>query len=401
MSAFVRLSATGGPLMRHRPLLIMTMAAALLAVTGPAAPAREYGAAANDYVVVLRDSVTRPMMIARSQNVRVSAISHVYRHALKGYAATLSGPMVASLRADPRVESVTLDGTVSIAETQTGATWGIDRIDQPGLPLSTTYDYVSTGLGVTAYVIDTGINIAHTDFGGRAVNGWDFIGKDQTAEDCNGHGTHVAGTIGGTTYGVAKQVTLVAVRVLDCNGSGSFSGVIAGIDWVTGVHAAGAPAVANMSLGGGAYKPVDTAVANSIADGVVYAVAAGNSNADACRYSPARTPAAITVAATTMTDARATYSNYGRCVDINAPGSSITSAWSTSVTATNTISGTSMATPHVAGAAARYLQQFPSSTPTEVRDALYVGASRDVVTGISKRPYNSTPNRLLYLAPGT
>ena len=242
------------------------------------------------------------------------------------------------------------------------ATWGLDRIDQRSLPLNNTYTYNATGAGVKAYIIDTGIRTTHTQFGGRAIDGFDAIDSALPAADCNGHGTHVAGTVGGTTYGVAKGVTLVAVRVLDCNGSGSTSGVIAGINWVTGNHAAGAPAVANMSLGGGASSALDKAVRNSIADGVTYALAAGNDNTNACNQSPARTAEALTVGSTTSSDARSSFSNFGTCVDLFAPGSSITSAWNTNDTATNTISGTSMATPHVAGAAALYLQGTPART---------------------------------------
>ncbi len=218
------------------------------------------------------------------------------------------------------------------------------------------------------------------------------MGDGQNGNDCNGHGTHVAGTVGGSTYGVAKGVSLVAVRVLNCSGSGTTSGVIAGINWVTSNHTGTAPAVANMSLGGGVSTSLDTAVKNSIIDGVTYAIAAGNSNKSACNYSPARVATAITVGATTSTDARASYSNYGSCLDIFAPGSSITSAWYTSTTATNTISGTSMATPHVAGAAALYLQKYPTATPATVASALVAGATSGKVTS----PGSGSPNKLLY-----
>ncbi len=247
------------------------------------------------------------------------------------------------------------------------------------------YTYASTGAGVTAYIIDTGIRISHAEFGGRAAYGYDSVDGSPPADDCHGHGTHVAGTTGGATYGVAKAVNLVAVRVFDCNGSGTWSGVIAGIDWVTGNHLPGAPAVANMSLGGSANSSVDTAVRNSIADGVSYAVAAGNGNIfgiaqDACRYSPARVTEAMTIGATDSTDKKASWSNYGNCVDWFAPGVSITSAWKDSDGATKTISGTSMATPHTAGAAALYLAENPGSTPQQVRDGLYARTTKAIVT---------------------
>jgi subtilisin family serine protease len=251
---------------------------------------------------------------------------------------------------------------------------------------------VSTGSGVNAYVIDTGIRTTHTNFGGRAVGGFTAINDGRGSTDCNGHGTHVAGTIGSTTWGVAKAVRLIAVRVLSCSGSGSNSGVIAGVNFVTSNHTAGQPAVANMSLGGGASTALDTAVNNSIADGVTYAVAAGNSNTNAANSSPARVANAITVGSSTSSDARSSFSNFGSVVDIFAPGSSITSTWSTSNTATNTISGTSMATPHVAGVAARYLQTNPGASPATVRNALVADATTNVLTGIP----SGTANRLLF-----
>jgi subtilisin family serine protease len=311
-----------------------------------------------------------------------------YKHALNGYAAEMTEDEALALSEDPRVQFVEEDQIYTADTTQTGATWGLDRIDQRNRPLNGTYVYNWTGSGVRAYVIDTGIRTTHTQFGGRASAVFDAFGGN--GQDCNGHGTHVAGTIGGSTYGVAKSVMLRAVRVLDCNGSGSTSGVIAGVDWVTNNHIS--PAVANMSLGGGASSSLDTAVNNSINSGVTYSIAAGNSNTDACTQSPARVAAAITVGSTTSTDARSSFSNFGTCVDIFAPGSSITSAWATSDTATNTISGTSMATPHVTGVTALYLQAHPGSSPATIRNALVNGSTTGRITGVG----TGSPNRLLY-----
>ena len=317
-------------------------------------------------------------------------IDRVFKHALNGYVAELNDKAAEELSKDNRVLYVEQDSEVSIDATQTGATWGLDRIDQRDRPLNGTYTYTPTGSGVNAYIIDTGIRRTHNDFGGRAFAGFDAIGDGQNSNDCNGHGTHVAGTVGGTTYGVAKSVRLYAVRVLNCSGSGSNSGVIAGVDWVTQNRVR--PAVANMSLGGGASSALDTAVNNSIASGVTYAVAAGNSNANACNYSPARVGNALTVGSTTSSDARSSFSNFGSCLDIFAPGSSITSAWYTSNTATNTISGTSMASPHVAGVAALYLQGNPTASASTVNAAIINSASTSKLTSIG----TGSPNRLLY-----
>jgi subtilisin family serine protease len=363
--------------------------------TAPAgAPLLSSGSAIpGQYIVVLNEGAN-PRSVAA-----VAGISprYVYTSAVNGFAAALNQGQVTALQHNPNVAYIEPDQPVQASTLQTGATWGIDRIDQANLPLSTTFSYLNTGLGVHAYIVDTGILLTHTEVVGRATTGYDAVTAGGSAIDCNGHGTHVAGTVGGTTYGVAKGVSLVAVRVLDCGGSGSTAGVIAGVDWVANNHVK--PAVANMSLGGSASTTLDNAVANAISKGVTFAVAAGNGNflgiaANACNYSPARVPTAITVGATEKTDKKASYSNYGTCVDIFAPGSGITSSWYTSVTATNTISGTSMATPHVVGVAALYLQSNPTATPAGVASALIAGATLGKVTS----PGTGSPNRLLFTA---
>ncbi|HVE71068.1 MAG TPA: S8 family serine peptidase [Thermoanaerobaculia bacterium] len=352
----------------------------------------------DHYIVVLEDRVENANDVADEMVSKARGRKdHVYEHALKGFSARMSARAAEELANDPRVKYVEEDGVVSINATQSNATWGLDRVDQRDLPLNSTYVYNATGAGVKAYIIDTGINTAHVDFGGRAIDGYDAVDNALPAADCNGHGTHVAGTVGGSTWGVAKGVTLVAVRVLDCSGNGTNAGVIAGINWVASNHAAGQPAVANMSLGGGASTAVDDAVNAGINDGVTFAVAAGNGDIfgnpqPACNYSPARVPNAITVGSTTSTDARSSFSNYGPCLDIFAPGSSITSAWYSSNTATNTISGTSMATPHVAGAAALYLQGNTSASPATVASALINNSTLNKVTN----PLTGSANRLLY-----
>jgi len=378
-----------GYVARALPLLV-----ALIALSVPAA-ASAAPSVKDRYIVVLKSSADSQAVAADHARRYGVTDRVVYGSALEGYAGKVPPGRVDALRSDPRVAYVEPDGIVHATTTQTGATWGLDRIDQRALPLSNSFTYTNTGAGVTAYIIDTGIRFAHNDFGGRATSGYDAV-DGGSADDCNGHGTHVAGTVGGSAYGVAKGVSLVAVRVLNCSGSGTWSGVIAGINWVTGQHGPGAPAVANMSLGGGASSSVDTAVRNSINDGVSYAIAAGNGNAggkgqNACNYSPARVAEAMTIGATDRTDTKPRWSNYGSCVDLFAPGVSITSAWYTSNTATNTISGTSMATPHVAGVAAQYLQTNTAASPATVRSALYNNATPNVVKSSS-----TTNPRLLY-----
>jgi len=355
----------------------------------------------DEYIVVFRDDVGDPAGNARQLAAAHGAsIRFVYQSAIKGFAAHMSSAAAAALERNPIVAYVEQDQTIALDATETmdgnGDPWGLDRIDATS-GLDKSYTYALTGAGVTAYIIDTGIQTSHNEFGGRASGGYSAINDGGGTVDCNGHGTHVSGTVGGATYGVAKGVQLVAVRVLDCSGSGSTAGVIAGIDWVTANRVL--PAVANMSLGGGASTSLDQAVTKSINSGVAYAIAAGNGNfagiaQDACNYSPARVSAAMTIGATTKTDAKTSWSNYGNCVDWFAPGNGIKSAWIGSVDATNTISGTSMATPHTTGVAALYLETNHSATPQQVRDALFNAATKSIVTSAK-----TTNNHLLYTPP--
>lgn len=345
------------------------------------------------YIVKFQDSVSLGDEISAARRSGV-AVNEVLANVFKGFVGEMTAVQATALSRNPRVDFVEADSEVSInaTVTQDQATWGLDRIDQINNVLDLKYQWDNDGAGVDAYVIDTGIRLSHVEFSGRTKSGYSAIKDRRGTSDCNGHGTHVAGTIGGTTYGVAKKVNLIPVRVLDCRGSGFTSDITKGIDWIINDHKNGIPAVANLSLGGGASSALDTSVQSLISDGVVTVVAAGNSNVDASNTSPARVEAAITVGATTSNDARASYSNFGSILDIFAPGSSITSAGYQSDTATATMSGTSMAAPHVAGAAARYLSQNKLKSPADVRAALVSVATKSIVTN----PGSGSPNILLF-----
>lgn len=365
---------------------VLALGAAAVATPAPA-PARPPAAAAPagllDVVVTLQPG-TDPAAAARSlvtdRGGRVTALFS----AVDGFAATLTDALLTVLRGDARVRSVELERTFRTTATQSPTpSWGLDRIDQRSLPLNRKYTYPRTASNVHVYVVDTGLQTLHPDFGGRAVHGIDTIDRDRIAQDCNGHGTHVGGTAGGSRYGVAKRVRLIAVRTLDCAGSGETSQVVAGLDWVVRHHRAGQPAVVNMSLSGPVSPALDTAVRKVISDGVSVVVAAGNDNVDACNSSPARVPGVLTVAATDRNDARATFSNWGACVDLFAPGVDITSTWKGSTT--RTISGTSMATPHVVGAAALHLSARPAATPAAVHSAVVGATTKGKVTGAERR----------------
>ncbi len=324
-------------------------------------------------VIVVLGAGARPEQVAASYGL---ARRYTFKRVLNGFATQASASIEQRLLHDPRVKSIQPDRPFSTEGVEPAPSWGLDRLDQRS-GLDGSYTYTQTGRGVTVYLVDTGIRYTHHDFGGRAVFGYDAFGGDGV--DCQGHGTHVAGTIGGATYGVAKDVSLVGVRVLNCSGMGTTLTVLAGLDWVA-THAS-APAAVNMSLGGSGDSLVDLAVQHVIGAGITVVVAAGNSTANACDYSPARVPKAYTVGATDSTDARASWSNWGLCVDVFAPGVNITSDAFTGDNDATVKSGTSMAAPHVTGAAALYLEAHPTATPAEVAAGLAGSTTKGVVSG--------------------
>lgn len=372
-----------------------------LAPAGPKSATHPFAASQpipGRYIVVFKDSVANPATETASlMQGRGGQVLHTYTRAIKGFAASLPDAALQAIRNNPNVRYIEQDQTVALNQVslQNQAAWGLDRIDQADLPLDTQYHFTRTGAGVNAFIVDTGIRADHAEFTGRVLPGYNTIADANGTNDCNGHGTHVSGTVGGSTWGVAKGVSLIPVRVLDCAGSGSWSGVIAGIDWVA--NSTLRPAVANLSLGGAASASVDAAVAGAVSKGVVMVVAAGNNNADACTASPAREASAITVAAMAGLDYRASFSNWGTCVDIFAPGAGITSAWNSSATATNVLSGTSMASPHVAGVAALALTANPSATPAAVATQIASTATANRLYGIG----TGSPNRLVYSLLGS
>lgn len=345
---------------------------------------------------LVNEAIQNQLLIKNRTSVQSSITNElgaVYEHALKGFSAQLTPEAAIYLSNQPEIDYVIPDQTTELHAVQVSPpAWGLDRIDQEDLPLDQSYEYLTDGTAVHAYIIDSGIRASHNEFTGRVGNGYDAIDKDNNPVDCNGHGTHVAGTVAGNNYGVAKNVVIHPVRVFGCGSDdGSFSDIIEGINWI--LANLQLPAVANMSLGGEAYTPLDTAVNDLINAGVTTVISAGNDNGgDACNKSPARVANSITVASSTISDQRSSFSNVGSCVDIFAPGSSIRSAWYTSNTATGVLSGTSMSAPHVAGVVALYLEENTASTPAQVSNVITANATANRISNAG----SGTPNRLLF-----
>lgn len=383
-------------LQRMKRLLALSIAFAftLNVVPGGVAAAEEKQ---GDYIVVLKTSedTDRNEKVIKDLGGRVE---QKFKYAINALSVKLKPSDLDRLLLDPTVTSIEIDQPIYTSETQSPSpSWGLDRVDQRNLPLDNSFTATLSGENVDIYIVDTGINSSHTDFTGRIGSGFTSIADGNGVNDCNGHGTHVAGTAAGTKYGVSKKSRVIPVRVLGCTGSGSTSGVIAGLDWIVSHHSAGNPAVANMSLGGGTSVALDTAVQSVINDGVTVAVAAGNSNVNACNSSPARVAAAVTVGSTGIDDARSSFSNFGSCLDIFAPGADITSSWIGSISAVTTISGTSMASPHVAGVVAALLGQNPSATPAQIAALLQSSATTNKVSSAGI----GSPNLLLHLEGAT
>ncbi|GAA2511219.1 S8 family peptidase [Pilimelia columellifera] len=406
-------------LLRRRRILpliaALTTTAALAAQAAPAAaaatpaPGKLLATAShpitNDYVVVFHDAAVRaaavPDVAASMAAAHGGAVGYTYQHAFHGFQFKGDARDAAAIAADPAVRYVAQSGMrhVDGGGTQNNPVWGLDRIDQRKVTADRKFTYPNDGTGVTAYIVDTGLRYTHSEFGGRAVAGLDAITEGGGAVDCHGHGTHVGGTVGGKTYGVAKNVKLVGVRVIDCDGSGPDPGVAKAIDWI--IENASGPSVVNMSIGGDPFSPIDDAIRKAVATkNISFAVAAGNGDdlgrpQDACNHTPARVTEAVTVAASTSRDRSASFTNYGKCVDIFAPGVSVKSGWIGSDTATRTIDGTSMATPHVAGVMAVVLSDKPETTPAQMSTLLTDAATSDAITGVG----TDSPNKLLYIGP--